>query len=75
MGFFYLILEVFSKLTPDIINKSLKTSKIPTKKGFKFKLYDKNSALIVVLMLNLSKANEAIEKCGNKKDIVHFCCN
>ena len=70
--FFQLVPEVFFKLIPDIINKGLKTSKILTKKNFKFKLYDKRSIFMAALMLSSSKINRAIKKCSNKKSIIYF---
>ena len=72
-GLFYLILGVFPKLTPNIVNKGLKTSKVFLKIGFEVKLYDKSSVFMVALLLNFSEADGAIEKYGGKKGTIHFC--
>ena len=67
------MLKIFSKLTPNILNKGLRTSKVSIKEGFKLRPYDKSSALMVTLLLSSSKAAGATKKYGSKKDIVYFC--
>lgn len=62
LGFFYLILGIFPKLTSDIINKSLKTFEIFLKKGYKVRPRDKSGALIMALELSSSNTDRAIEK-------------
>ena len=70
-GFFQLVLGVLSKLTPNIINKSLVIFEIFSKEGFKLRPYDWNDAFMVAFMLSLSEADNTIEKLGYKWDMIH----
>ena len=62
LGLFQVLLGVISKLIPDIVDKSLRISKILFEKSFKIGSCDKSSALVATYVLNLSKADEVIEK-------------
>lgn len=70
--FFLIDIEVFSKLTSNIISKNLKISNIFLEKSLELRLYDKSKALMVVLILCLLKTNDVIEKWGDKQDIIHL---
>ena len=61
-GFFLLVLEVISKLTSDIVNKSLRASKIFPKYDFEVGPCNKNSAHMTILILSSFEAYEATEK-------------
>ena len=52
-----MILKLSSKLTPDVVDKSLRISDIFLKKGFKIKPRYQSDVFVVALMLNFSKAN------------------
>ena len=65
-GLFQLVLGVRSKLTPDIINKGLRISKVFMEEGFKFWQRDWSGALVAVLVLSSSEAYSATEKWGCK---------
>ena len=67
-----MVLRVFFKLILYIINKILRISKVFLKKNFKIKLYDKNSALIVVFVLSPPKINNTIEKYAWKQNIFYL---
>ena len=41
-------------------------------KSFKFKPCNRNDTFMIVLVLSLFETDEAIKKCGNKKDIIHL---
>lgn len=56
------MLKVFSKLASDIINKSLRISKIFLEKDLELWPYKKSDVLIAVLMLGLSKVDSTTEK-------------
>ena len=61
LGFFQLILNVFFKLILDI-DKSLKIFEIFLEKSFEVEPHNKNSAFIIMLVLNLFKANNTMQK-------------
>ena len=52
-GFFLTGIKSFFKITLNVINKSLKISKILLKKGFEVGIYNKNSTLIMAFILGL----------------------
>ena len=62
LGFFQLILGIFSKLTLDIVNKSLGISEVFSKKDFEFRSCDQSGTLMTILILSLSKADGAMRK-------------
>ena len=62
LGFFQLVLKVFLKFTLDIINKSLKISKIFLKQGFKFWPYNKTDIVIIIGILSSLKIDNIIKK-------------
>ena len=55
-------MEIPFKLILDIINKNLREIEIFLEKNLKFRLRDKNGALVAIFILNLSKINSAIKK-------------
>lgn len=57
-----MVVEVSTELALDIINKSLKISKVFLKCDFKIRLHNKSSTLVVILILGLLKANNTIKK-------------
>lgn len=72
LGFFQLVLEVFLKHTPNIINEGLKVMEIFVQKDFKLWPRDKTGILIVVLVSNLSKAVSGIEEKSAKENKIHL---
>ena len=62
LGFFQLVLGVFSKLTPDIVDESLRILEVLSEKGFEFWPRDWNGALVAVLVLSPSETDNAMEK-------------
>ena len=61
LSLFQLVLEILSKLIPDIFNKSLRCSKVFLKENFELKSCDQNSIFVAMLVLSPSKANKVIE--------------
>lgn len=62
LSFFQLVLEVFSKLILDIIDKSLGVLEVFLEEGFKVGPNDRNDALIVAPVLGLFDANSATKE-------------
>lgn len=62
LGFFQLVIRVFSKLTPNIVKKSLGIPKIFSKESFELKPYDQSNAFVAAVMLSPFEADGAIEK-------------
>lgn len=62
MSLIQLILRIISKLTANIINKSLRIFKVFSKESFEFGLYDKSNAIVIVLVLGLSETDGITEK-------------
>ena len=71
--FLQLVLGIHPTLTPNIVNKSLKTSEVSKKESFKIRPRDRVSTFVAALVLSLFEADGAIEKCGGKKSIVYSC--
>ena len=71
MGFFQLILEVFSKLILNIANKNLRISKVFLKEGFKVRPCNKSDTLVIAFMLSPPKTNSAIEEKSTKRGIIY----
>lgn len=61
-GFFQLILEVLSKLIPNIVNKGLRISKVFSKEGFEFRPYNGSNVFVMALVLSPYKADDAPEE-------------
>lgn len=57
-----IILEVFSKLILDFINKNLKIFKVFLKKSFKIKLHYRSGILVSAFILSLFGVNSTTEK-------------
>lgn len=53
---------VSSKLTPNSINEDLRVIKIFLEKNFEFRLYNKNGALVAMLIMDLTKTNSATKE-------------
>lgn len=67
LGFFQLILGVFSKLDPDVINEKLEVIGVFLQEDLEFWLFNCNNALMMVLVLSLPKIdNVAKKKVANK---------
>ena len=62
LGFFLLILGILSKLTLNIVDKNLEIFDVFPKENFELRSNDESDALMVVLMLSLSKANSGTKK-------------
>ena len=60
--FLQLVLKIFSKLTPNIVNKDLEIFKVFSKKNFKLKLYNQNGVFIETLILSTFEIDNVIEK-------------
>ena len=72
-GFFKLILGVFPKLTPDIVNKSLKASEVPTEESFELRPNDRGGSLVTALEPSPFKIDMATKKHDGKGDTIHSC--
>ena len=70
-GFFQLILGVFSKLIPNIVNKDLRIPKILLEKDFEFWPHDWSNALVAALVLSPSKVDGTMKKRGCKWGTIH----
>ena len=70
LNFFWLILRVSFKLTPNAINKNLEVFKVLLEEIFEIKLYDRSGNFVAVLMLSLSKPDDATKILGNKRSII-----
>lgn len=57
LSFFKLKLKIFSKLILNVIDKSIKVSKVFLEEDFKVGLCDISSTFIVIFMLGLSENN------------------
>lgn len=71
LGFLQLILGILPKFALDIINENLRIFKIFLEKSLKLWLYDKNSALIVALVLGPLNVDSATKEESSKQDIIH----
>ena len=69
--FFQLVLEISSKLIPDIVNKSLRISEVFSEEIFKLRSCDWSDTLMMALVLSPSRANRAMKKSDGKRDTVH----
>ena len=70
-SFIKVILKVFSKFTPNTINKSLAVSKILSEENFKVRPHNRNGVFMVALLLNLFEADGLIEIWSGKKIIIY----
>ena len=68
----YLILEVSSKVTPDIINKSLEISEVLLEKNFEVRLRDRSGTFVPVFILSLSEIDNATKIWSGKQSVIHF---
>ena len=66
-----MVLAVSSKLTPDIINKGLKVSKIYLEKSLELWPSNQSDALIAVLVLGSFEADGTTEKYGSKRGTIY----
>ena len=71
-GDFHLILEVFSKLTPNVVNKSLRIFKVLLEKSFKVRSYNRKIAFLTAFVLDQSKVDCITKKWGDKCGMVYF---
>ena len=61
-NFFQLVVGVSSKLILDIINKSLRISKVFSEKSFELRLCNQNGTFLTTCVLNLFNSDGIIEK-------------
>ena len=70
---FQFVLGVPSKLTLDAINKGLGVSEVFLEESFGIRLHDWSGAVMAVLVLGPSEANNITKKCGGKEGIIYSC--
>lgn len=56
-----MILEIFSKFTPDVVDKGLVVPKVFLEEGFKVRLRNRSGAFMAALILSSSEADSATE--------------
>lgn len=61
LSLFQLILGVFFKFTPDIIDRNLRIFEAFLKESCKIKLYNQNGTLVTTLILSLFETNKIIK--------------
>ena len=71
-SFFQLVLRILFKLTPDIVDKSLRISEDFLKEDFKIKLYDQSGALMMALVLSPSETDRVQKIKSGKQDIIYL---
>ena len=64
---FQLVLGVFSKLALDAINKDLGVPKVLLEESFELRRCNQSDTFVTALLLDLSEADGAMEKCGGKR--------
>lgn len=74
LGFFQLVLGVFSKLFLYVIDKGLKFFKIILEESFEVIPCDWSGVFIAALVLSLSKADGATKECGGKRGTINPDC-
>ena len=70
---FQLILGVPSKLAPTTINKGLKVPEVFLEEILELRPHNQSGAFMVALVLGIPEADGAMEECGGKGGMFHFC--
>ena len=72
-SFFQLVLGVSPKLTPDAVNKDLRTSEVLSEEGLELLPRNGSGAFVVALVFSPSEADGTIEEGGGEGGTIHPC--